>query len=456
MIDSPTISQDFNLTKRALVDIQGQIVGSNDIEIPLEFVDVNIKGYIEENAVTNSNGGFTFTNVYGDIHEYQLTLFLYGYLEKTITVLVSDLDVDLGMIVLEQEFISPFDVAVEKSDSVVVSWKDPLESEKIKIQYDFGYDSNAYANEPDEEVWLGNIFSIEEITTITSVEIATYYIESYADYVTIDVIDVASNMVIASSDTFLIQSNNIQVIDIPNIVVYDDIAVMVHWQNNQGTTNYLNIDFSDPQIPNTAAIRYPNESIQLLSDYFGNMQNQSFHVRLNTLDDGNLATSTEVMKYNVFRGLSSEFPNIDNWQLLNEMPLVDGTFIDSKLDNIDPNQSYRYAVETTYREGNSQVTFSNVISNLVLSANDEQFVFDQINIYPVPARDFLNISLPSQIKLTAAIKIYDVLGNQIEEIGFLKAQKEIFSIDLTKYTKGVYFLKFEAGNSIYYRNFIVN
>ena len=456
LIDAPTISKDFNLAKRAQVNVVGQVVGSNDVMTPLELVDVNIEGYIEGNTITNSNGEFSFSNIYGDVQDYQVTLFLYGYDRKVINAKVIDSTLDLGVIILDQELISPFDVEVENNNGVVVSWKSPQESQKVKIQNDFGYDSNAYSNEPNEEVWLGNIFSISDITTITSIEIGTFYIESVADYVSIDVIDLENNEVIASSQPFLIQFNATQVIDIPNIVVYEDIAVMVHWQNNEETTNFLNVDFSDPQIPNTAAIRYPNESIQLLSDFFENMQNQSFHVRLNTLDDGDLATNNEVLNYNVYRGFESEFPTISNWQLLNETPITNEIFEDTKLDNIEPNEIYRYAVETNYVEGNSEVTFSNKVADLILGIEDDNYILDQVKIYPIPTKDFLNISLPPQLKLPSSIKIHDVLGNQIEEIGSLNSQNSYISVDLTNYTKGIYFLKFGTGLNVFYRSFIVN
>ncbi|MFT4534714.1 MAG: hypothetical protein ACI9P5_002076 [Saprospiraceae bacterium] len=456
MLNSESVTRDYFLSERAKVDVIGRIVGSNNMDIPLEFVDVKITGYLDDITVTDNNGDFMFFNVYEDNKEYQLSLFLYGYEIKTVQATVSNSTLNLGIIVLDQELLSPFDVVAEKNNGVEVSWQDALDSDKIKIQNDLGYDSNGYANEPNEEVWLGNVFDITEITTLTSIEITTYYIESVADFVTIDVIDIASNEILASSDPFLIEYNSVKSIDIPNIVVLEDIAVMVHWQNNAMTTNFLTVDYSDTLIQNTAAIRYPNQPVQLLSDFLGNGQSQSFHVRLNTLDNGDLETSNEILTYNVYRGLANEFPNISSWDLLNEEPISSLTFNDNAFPSIDTNEIYRYAVETIYTEGFSKVTFSNEISGTVVSTDNILDVDSHFEVFPVPTRKFINIRSKSLPSKNLSISIVDILGNQVEKILPLEIQDGIIKKNLSHYSNGIYFIVFEIDDKKVYKKIIVS
>jgi len=121
----------------------------------------------------------------------------------------------------------------------------PKKSRKDKLGYDSGFISNSFTNEPNENVWLGNYFNFEEPTTLNSVEIRTDVFQNATDFVTVDVIDLASDEVLATSEPFLIQQNTEQTVNIPNITVSGLIAVMVHWQDNPESTNSLAIEFSE-------------------------------------------------------------------------------------------------------------------------------------------------------------------------------------------------------------------
>lgn len=455
-LDAANITQDFHLLERPQVDVFGKVVGSNNEIIPIENVEVSLNGYIVGNTVSDNNGDFIFSNVYGDIVDYNITLSIYGYNEKTIQATVTDSSLDLGVIILNQEFLSPYDVEVENDTEVLINWSNPFNGGKEKIQLDMGVDSNGYSNEPNEEVWLGNIFPITEITTLSSVEIVTFYIESVADFVSIDVIDVASNEILASSEPFLIDFNSVQTIDIPNIVVHSDIAVMVHWQNNPATTNYLNIDFSDPAIQNSAAIRYPGEAIQLLSDYFGAAQNFAFHVRLNTLDDGNNQTSNEELSFNIYRGLASEFPDINNWDQINATPVTGESLVDNSLSNIDVNQYYRYAVETTYVEGVSEVTFSNIIlGNELLSINEYSDIISRVILYPNPATEEITLKIDANYIIKEPIEIYNLIGKKVLELDSNKITNGYLNVNIKSLNSGIYFMEINIEGLEVVKKFIV-
>ncbi len=454
-LDAPTFEYDFHLTERAQVEVTGTVYGSNNVSIPLEFVQVTIEGYISDNTATDSDGDFLFSGIYGN-SDYEVTFSLYGYYDTTSIISVLDQSIGMGDIILEQEFISPFDVEVITDTDATINWNNPLESTKVKLQNDLDEISHSYTNEPFENVWLGNIMSISEITTLTSVEVRTDIYQLTEDYVTIDVFDVATEEIIATSEPFIIYANKTHTVDIPNIVVYDDIAVMVHWQNNADYTNALAVDYSDSSIENSAVIKYPGEPFVLMSDFVGIPPNSSFLVRTNTLDVGNPDTNNEILTYNVYRGLANEFPNITNWETLNTSPITGNTFEDLDWSSTDPLEQYRFAVEAIYTEGNSEVTFSNVVDSAILGNSDFELMNTNIAVYPVPTSDQITISLGLDMQTSEPILAYDTLGRKVLEI----SPSEIENGRVTKSTNhlqsGMYFLKINIDGIFINKKFIVN
>jgi len=453
VVDAPTETQDFNLIERAQVEVSGRVLGSNNVSIPLEGVEITLEGYISDMTTSDNLGDFSFTNIYGDA-DYVLTLSLYGYDVKTINVTIVDQNIDLGDVVLDQEYISPFDVSVTASADATIVWKNPQESSKEKLQNDLGVNSASYTNEPNENVWLGNIFTINDITTLTNVEIRTDVFVLAVDFVSIDVYDLATEEIIASSEPFLLETDALINIDIPNIVVYDDIMVAVHWQNNPESTSALVTDYSDPSVPNTAAIKYPGQPITLLSDAIGAFDS-SFHVRINTLEEGTPTTNNEVLTYNVRRGLASEFPNTSSWDLLTPSPVTDLSFVDSDWSSTSASEQYRFAVETIYSQDVSEVTFSNVIDGSVLGIAGIDLE-NTVVVYPVPTSNLINIAVTSSFDFNSSIQIFDVLGKYITDINLENLSDGVLTKDVSYFENGVYFIRITNGNTFFHKKFIIS
>jgi hypothetical protein len=433
-------TQDFFLSQLPEVEVSGFVFGDNAPSTPLESVEITLtsNGEVIETISTDTTGNFTFPLVYGG-SDYEITLFLFGYEEEVISISPFDTDIDLGDIILIQEFISPFDVQVDDSDGSIVSWKSPKLSSKVKLQYDFNEESNGYSNEPNEEVWLGNYYEVSELTTITSVEIQTSIYQGVEDFVTIDIIDLVTNEVLASSEPFLILQNETQVIDVPNIVVNNAFMAGVHWQNNSETTNFLSVDYSDPNIFDGAVIRYPGQFPTFLSNLIS--VQSSFLLRVNTLDDGTPITNNETITYNVYRGLASEFPDTSNWDLLNSSPINELTYIDTNSTNIDPNEFYRYAIETIYNQGVSEVTFSNAVLGGVLNIEEFEELSSRISIFPNPAKEDLSIALDSNLNIETDIKIYDVSGKLVKTISSSIFENNNAKVNVESLQSGMYFVK---------------
>lgn len=182
-INAPDVSVDFNMALLPTVNVQGSVFGSNAPDVPLESVTVTITGYSDHSGNTNMNGLFFFENVFGD-HEYVITLQLYGYDDYIDTLTLENIDLDLGEIVLNQEFISPYNVEATPSlNMAVIEWMQPTTSQNVKLQNDTDIPSYSFTNEPYEDVWLGNYFEDFDQKTLTSVEIYFDVYENAHDFV---------------------------------------------------------------------------------------------------------------------------------------------------------------------------------------------------------------------------------------------------------------------------------
>lgn len=454
-LNLPNQTQDFFMSALVQLQLTGQVFGSNDVSTPLEFVDVVITDQ-DGNTVTDStdaNGNFS-SAIFGT-YTYGITLNLYGYLEQNITISPIDLNVDLSNIVLVEEFISPFDLVADDANEVELIWKNPKLSSKVKFQQDNGVISASYTNEPNENVWLGNYFNFTELTTITSVEIQTDVFPNASDFVTVEVWDYADDELLATSEPFIISEDEVQTIDIPNIVVSGFITIMVHWQNNPASTNALAVDFSDPNLTDAAVIKFPGQQATLFSSFLGGGSPPlAFHVRANTLKDGNPVTNGLPVSYNVYRGLASEFPDTTNWIQLNASPITDLTLVDTNTSNVIPTEFYRYAVETIYDEGVSEVTFSNEIEGqFLLSVADLNTLIPQLILYPNPVDDMLSLIVDGYHQIDEDIHIYDMFGKLVMRVE-QNDKNSLANIDVSALSDGIYIMKVTVNGTDINKKFI--
>ena len=433
---------DFQLQPLPQVTVFGTVFGNNAPEIPLEGVLVAIDGYESLTTYTDANGAFLFENVYG-AHEYSITYQLYGYHDQGDSLLIESSDVDLGVIILDEEFISAYNVkATPDGDQAMIEWLAPITSQSSKIQNDLGAIYSSYTNDPDETVWLGNWFENSELITVTSVEIYWDIYELAHDFVTVDIMDEQGN-VLVTSEPFQTFNDSLMTIDVPNISIEGNYYVMVHWKNNPASTDALTIDYSDG-ILNTAYIKYPNEAPVLLQDFIGGPDG-SFFVRSNILEENPESEARQVISYNIYKGLSNNIHEADQWTALNEAAIFDLYFVDKTWSNDDP-QEYTYAIEAVYVEGGAEYTFSNFVAGYTNVLETENK--DEVKIYPNPASSVLNIS---GIEGTTII-FYNLAGEILLTEVVETTTKQI---DVSYFNNGIYFIRIEGLQESVIKKFII-
>jgi hypothetical protein len=89
--------------------------------------------------------------------------------------------------------------------------------------------------------------------------------------------------------------------------------------------------------------------------------------------------------------------------------------------------------------------------------NSDLQVSEQLYIYPVPARDFLNIQLAKTKTGPVDIEIVDISGRILLNERFNNISKgQIIKFDISTLSKGIYYINIKRGKNIINKKFIVN
>ncbi len=408
-IDQPIHSLDFNLSLKPQITVSGNIVGSNDQEIPIPNVTVTLEGYSPYESTSNTTGDFTMADVYGNV-EYTLNLSLYGFEDYTEVITINDQNLDLETIILQEAMLSTFDVYAEGNAwETTVIWEIPNTGQEKTLIKDLGVDYSGFANEPNENVWLGNYFVNPGTVTINDVDIHWTFLEGgVTDFVTVEILN-ENEEIIAVSERFLTPFNEWVTIDVPNMTITGDFYVMIHWEENPETTNFFSYNWSwDVETENTGVIKYPNEDVQFLTDFLElNVPALNFMIRPNIVEEGGTGNDNNIVSYNIYKGLASEIKDADLWEILNTSPINELMYTDNDWSAIYPDGIYVYAVEAVYTEGVAEFTFSNTVDIIITGIED--IIANNILVYPNPTSDFFNIT---GIK-GADLYLYNVMGKLI-------------------------------------------
>ena len=126
--------------------------------------------------------------MYGNV-SYEISLTLYGYETYTDTIELADDDLDLGTFVLQEDFIPAVNVVASDTDTeAFIQWTNPADSYRDYLINDMNEDMGGLANEPYEDVWLGNRFENSGILTLTGADVFFTFDDGGApESVTVDV-----------------------------------------------------------------------------------------------------------------------------------------------------------------------------------------------------------------------------------------------------------------------------
>lgn len=319
----------------------------------------------------------------------------------------------------------------------MTSWNEPNTS----IIHDYNYDvigTNGYANEPNEDVWLGNIYETQDRGTITAVEVYWWESYTYDGEVQLDIVDEDGNIVM-SSEIFAIEGNTWQYIDIPDVFFEGTFYAMIRWENNPETTHYLSCEDGELAAHgmNLGYIMYPGEAPYLVSDIIE--KTITFEIIVHTeieeevTDNGGKA----VEGYNVYFGKFEDIMFSMTWTPLNSALVADLSYVDETWPPAEEGE-YIYAVEAVYTTGESVFSYSNTLNYVPVGV--EEFDASEVKIYPNPARNILFIE--NSVSGTAII--YSITG---QHIGDYQLNGQLNEINVDNFKDGLYLMKIVGDNN---------
>lgn len=437
-IDAGVVNElDFTMVPKPRVDVTGTVVGNDS---PTNFIEgalIEIWGYANFQSATDENGEFIIPWVYGN-ETYSVKVSKRGYAPYfNNSVVITDGNIDLGTIVLDELMSIPYSVYASDTDaSINLDWNAPNTS----MVHDYNYNligTNGYANEPYEDVWLGNIYETEDRGTITAVEVYWWWNYTYDGEVQLDILDAEGNIVM-TSEVFDIAPDSWQMIDIPDVYFEGTFFAMIRWEDNPETTHFLGSQDSEPGThgPNYGYIKYPGEDPYPVSNLLG--YDVSFeiivHTEIEEMTDGDTKT---VEGYNIYRGLLDDVHNAASWAPLNSSAVTDTTYVDNTWPPI-AGGNYIYAVEAIYTTGESVLSFSNMLNYTPVGV--EEIGDDDVRVYPNPAKDILFIE---NCQLGTAV-IYNVTG---QVMGEYLINNSTNTINVSSFDSGLYIIRIVGDNN---------
>jgi hypothetical protein len=145
--------------------------------------------------------------------------------------------------------------------------------------------------------------------------------------------------------------------------------------------------------------------------------------------------------------------NVQNFEATDELFLKDN--YTGELIPIQHGESQiEFTADASIQESIDILRFELVFGNISLS-NDEFTSENQIQIFPNPVNDVMNISLANSVtEKNISIEIYDVLGKEALQVNANFNENNNYKVDTKSLNSGVYFVKIGLGTKNHVIKFI--
>jgi len=307
---------DFTMEMLPNVGIKG-IVLSNDYNKPVANAVVSVEGYETYNTTTATDGSFIVENVYV-MQDYSLTIHHPEMDSYTQDISVNIDTLDLGNIIIDETETSAYNLVASLNDELVnLAWNLPYTSKKLDLAPadTVSLTSDNYlANEPYEDIQIGNLFRLNDTATLTSFtfKVVGYNFLEENGEITIKLYN-NERVLVVESEPFIMPNEPMWLtVNVPNITFTHDFYGMIHWNKLPKQTPFIGFDYNDDDV--AYAIENNDGEFKKLSDiipgYIGAVRMTA------TLDVKDNNSSKNLENYSVYRKPAGQDYLNENWKLI--------------------------------------------------------------------------------------------------------------------------------------------
>ncbi len=445
IIENETTTSDFNLIPLDEVSVSGQVVGSDFPEIGLEGAHVTITGFEDYETYTDADGYFEFPGVYTNI-TYELQISIENYDTYLDDLVVEEDNLDLGVIVLTEIAVAPGNVQVSQNETgteAYLSWAPPGTG-----NYEFRYDDGNQTTQIGfSQSYPNHVFGAVHHNNALIEEVHWFLTSTYGSHnnVRIYLFGLTSNgnpdqTALLYQSPFVNNTDNqwnshelSEPVNAPNGFLVGvstpnqytgiglDDGIGEPWQFVSGTQMSIT-DWTDEELNWIDIGSWGFQRNMLIRAYgvnYGDLRHDRasenrLYANPESISKANIRAFEH---YNIYRFLTSQQSNPDQWDLV-ATEVVDTTYTDTSWAGI-PNGVYRYAVTSAHtNDVESEPAFSQPIEQTMTSA-DEEIVPSGVSYlqnYPNPFNPETTISYglgeASEVHLT----IYNIMGKKVRSL----------------------------------------
>lgn len=298
--------------------------------------------------------------------------------------------------------------------------------------------------------WYSSWLFIKYITEHSSNSIIKSIYENCIDYYAVDAID--AEFITNWNSTFNQQFNNFVIAN----VVMDNTSLFEPFTykrapdyvteiNNKGGFGFEHsFNYVGTSLSFTSHSNGNNRLMRLSSDYFLLESNQNFKIMYKSLTAGS-ELDFYLIKINETTSKISVQPCV-----------IQG---DNAVLNVTDNSAWEYFVPIVIRHDRdvsdiNPSDYSLVISNPTITSLDENTESSALSVFPIPARDIINISYNGPIIGNMNFELFDLAGKKVE--GYYSENKSC-KLETSSLANGVYTLKVtKNGASSIYKKVIIS
>lgn len=373
----------FTLKPHEHIDIEGFILANDSLQ-PISEVNIIISGYDQEFFVkTDSVGRFEILNIIADIN-YEFEFNHYKYESLKVNKFISAKELNLGNTILNEIAEPAFNVIAEPTgNGMEITWQLPYSGNKTTfIPYNENDYRSSWNNDANENLQLGNLFQVENTSTITSINL-NLYSSSGAESgdVTIKIYNKERKLFLESKPFPMIGATQYDwlTIDVPDFTVSDDYYIMLHWDKVPVVTSSI-LSYRSSEY-NVAYIVNENDEWKYLSEVFGTRYEGAFAITANIIENGN-KNSKAITHYDMYRTDLISSQDESKWEKINPMPisglLNHNNFIDSTYNQTGADGDLLYILKTKYTKDEAPEVYSNILKkglfkNITISVSSNNY-----------------------------------------------------------------------------------